>query len=175
MKAVTAPDAGAGWTALHAAASRRGRRQDVAALVDAGADPNALTADGMTPLHRAAPNTRAVLLAAGADPNARAKHPNSVGVDGWTPLHVAASQGDTETIAALLAAGADPSARDWEGKTPPGLGARRAGVSSGTARPRAPAPKATGAPEARPDVKAIVWVAAAVLVLGLLALVFGGA
>ncbi len=84
-------------------------------MLDAGADPNALTADGFTPLHGAASGGTVeavtVLLAAGADLMARDS-------DGQTPLHRAARFGTGEVVVALLETGADPHARDTDGKLP---------------------------------------------------------
>ena len=88
-----------------------------AALLEAGADPNARDKDDRTPLHSAARSNGneavvAALLEAGADPNARDK-------DDRTPLHSAArSNGNPAVFAALLEAGADLKARDEEGKLP---------------------------------------------------------
>ena len=90
---------------------------DVQAELAKGADPNARTENGWTPLHQAArynenPAIVQALLDAGADPNARNK-------DGWTPLHLAARSNENPAgVQALLAAGADLNARDEDGETP---------------------------------------------------------
>ena len=84
-------------------------------LLDRGADPNARSESGETPLHHARLASREVfdrLTAAGADPNAADRM-------GRTPLHLAAS--DKRFLNAtnrLLAAGADPNARTDDGATP---------------------------------------------------------
>ena len=72
----------------------------VAALLNAGADPNARNRKGWTPLHhgalyRRAPLAVTALLLAGADPNAQAG-------DGKTPLHVAAGNGHAPWMVPLL-------------------------------------------------------------------------
>ena len=95
--------------------------EQLAACLDAGADPKAQDENGLTPLHLAAvgnenPAVIAALLEAGADLKARNK-------DGMTPLHLAAwFNGNPAVIAALLEAGADPKARDEFGNTPSPLG-----------------------------------------------------
>lgn len=97
-----------------------------AALIEAGADPNARGWDGGTTLHTAAqtnaePAVAKVLLDAGADIAARDEN-------GATPLHLATDEEnplnrspDSESphvLGVLLAAGADLSARDGKGDTP---------------------------------------------------------
>ena len=97
-----------------------------AALIEAGADPNARDYSGATTLHKAAltnaePAVAKVLLDAGADIAARDEN-------GATPLHLAAVEQNPlnrspdskspHVLAALLAAGADLSARDGKGDTP---------------------------------------------------------
>ncbi len=97
-----------------------------AALIEAGADPNARGWDGGATLHKAAltnaePAVVKVLLDAGADIAARDEN-------GATPLHLATVEEnplnrspDSESphvLAPLLAAGADLSARDGKGDTP---------------------------------------------------------
>ena len=136
-----------GLTPLHKAALQ-GDTATIAALRDAGADPNAMAKGRGTPLHEAAsgghPEAIAALRDAGADPNARAKcrrtplheaaswgHPKAIaalrdaGADlnartwfGWTPMHKAAGHGQPAAITALRDAGADPNARTWFGRTP---------------------------------------------------------
>ena len=104
-------------TPLHSAAGT-GDTAALAALLDAGADPNARHA-GFTPLHYAAafPSHRInderprfafavpALLAAGADPNA-------CDSAGFTPLHHAAIHSRPGAVLALRRAGADPDACD---------------------------------------------------------------
>ncbi|GAA3764703.1 ankyrin repeat domain-containing protein [Plantactinospora mayteni] len=86
----------------------------VVALLAAGADPDAATPDGSTPLYRAsvqglAPVVR-LLLAAGAAPDTESGHG-----DEGTPLTGAAAWGHTEVVRALLAYGADPDRREDAG------------------------------------------------------------
>jgi ankyrin repeat protein len=88
----------------------------VAALLDAGADPNVPADDGFPPLIAAltcaipAPGAAVrtdvhqlaqLLLDHGADVGQR-------GVNDYTPLHLAAARGDLEMVEMLLAHGADP-------------------------------------------------------------------
>lgn len=88
-----------------------------AVLLDAGADVNALSRNGRTPLHEAAayasdPAVIDLLVEAGADVNAH-------DANGYTPLHSAAwFNPRPEITAALIAAGADVNARDPEGYVP---------------------------------------------------------
>ena len=84
-------------------------------LIKAGADVNATSKDGWTPLHWAARkgHTDAViaLLEAGADVNATDERD-------LTPLYWAAFKGHTDAVIALLEAGADVRATDNRGRTP---------------------------------------------------------
>lgn len=78
-------------------------------LVDAGANANAVSDRGWTPLHAACVRSDAptisVLLAAGAAVNVRDD-------GGTTPLIACAGAGSLEGVKALLTAGADPKAQD---------------------------------------------------------------
>ncbi len=103
--------------AIHAAAARADDPVTISLLVRAGADVNARTNNGQTPLHEAAatnnnPAIIEALVEAGADVNARA-------AGGRTPLHVAAA-GNTNPamVVALLEAGADLRTRTATGSTP---------------------------------------------------------
>jgi hypothetical protein len=86
-----------------------------AALIDQGADTNALDVLGRTPLYTAAFYKRSelakLLLAHGAKVN--------VGdTTGLTPLHAAVLAGSVEVAALLIDAGAGINARSSSGKTP---------------------------------------------------------
>ena len=93
-----------------------------AVLLDAGADVNALSQAGRTPLHEAAayasdPAAIELLVEAGGDVNAH-------DANGYTPLHSAAWFNPRPEIAtALIDAGADVNARDPEGYVPAERGA----------------------------------------------------
>ena len=93
------------------------QNKDVAELLIAkGADVNARTVDGYTPLHQATilglMDVAELLIAKGADVNAKNK-------DGTTPIHLASIKAHNEDIAELLIAnGADVNAKDKDGLTP---------------------------------------------------------
>ena len=99
-----------GATALHRAALHAADPAEIAALVAAGADPDAAGPYGGTPLHWAALRTDGAavvgaLLAAGADPDVRDEFGN-------TPLHWAVTFNDDPAVIGVeLAAGTDPHER----------------------------------------------------------------
>ena len=107
---------GDGMTGLHWAA-KHGDVEMAAMLIDAGADPEAVTRLGEhTPLHVASTAGHAsvvtVLVEAGADVNTST-------TTGTTPLHFAAASGSGEAVAMLLAHGSDANARESQwGQTP---------------------------------------------------------
>jgi ankyrin repeat protein len=84
-------------------------------LVEAGADKEAVTANGGTPLHVAACEGHVpvvkTLFEAGADKEAATSN-------GYTPLNVAACEGHVAVVAALVEAGADKEASSADGGTP---------------------------------------------------------
>jgi ankyrin repeat protein len=102
-----------GWTALHAAATRN-HVDVVRRLLSSGADVDARTEDGVTPLLNAACAGRPVieaLLAAGA--NAAAKDRGQ----GWRPLDRFADYANAAGVELVLKAGADVDAEDFNGGT----------------------------------------------------------
>lgn len=98
---------------LHAAATS-GDADQIAALIEHGAKPDARAPDGSTPLHTAARHGQsaavAALVEAGANPDFR-------NADSTTPLHLAASAGDAASIELFVGIGADTEATDDRGRT----------------------------------------------------------
>lgn len=92
----------------------------VAALLDAGASPNASIRDAVTPLHVAAAGAKeeiaALLLERGADPHAKTTS-NIPAFRGRTVLMDAVIGKSLPLIRKLLEAGVDPLARDGGGQT----------------------------------------------------------
>lgn len=84
-------------------------------LVEAGADKEAKSNDGLTPLSLAVRNgpfeVIKLLIGAGANEEARCN-------DGLTPLSWAALEGHFETVRVLVEAGANKEAKDNAGQTP---------------------------------------------------------
>ncbi len=89
----------------------------VGALLDAGAQADARSPDGFTPLQLAAyfgaPAAAALLVERGADVDAVADNPQRI-----APLHAAVAGRRPEVVRLLLAAGATPDARQHGGWTP---------------------------------------------------------
>jgi len=105
-------------TPLHAAASR-GNRAAVELLLKAGANVNAVDADGASPIHACSQGGIVeALLAHGAQPSLVNKR-------GATPLHSGAYFGREAAVRALLAHGSDKTIRDTDGKLPVDLARER--------------------------------------------------
>ncbi len=123
------PSACRGQTALHVAAT--GRAEVVALLLEHGANPNACTVRGVTPLHKAAaqPAILAMLLQAGAD----IEHADDLG---RTPLHWAVQSRAAESVAVLLRGGAAVNAGNIDGETALHVAARvgAAGIATSLAQ-----------------------------------------
>ena len=123
---VDAKSSRSGSTPLHFAANY-GRKEIAELLISKGAEVNAKSNKGITPLHNAAlggGNQNAahggqkeiaeLLIAKGAEVNAKDR-------DGFTPLHSAAQvwiKVNTEVVELLIAEGADVNAKDDDGTTP---------------------------------------------------------
>lgn len=101
-----------GATALHYAVAN-GHASVVRALLAARADANARTANGVTPLHKAAAESETIgaLLRAGANVNA-------MDASGRTPLHWAARYDDAQAVRMFAGRGADANAADNGDNTP---------------------------------------------------------
>jgi ankyrin repeat protein len=91
--------------------------EKVAALLDAGGDPDARTPDGFTPLQLAAffgaPASAELLISRGADVDAVADNPMRI-----QPLHAATAGRHREIALRLIAAGAQLDGRQRHGWTP---------------------------------------------------------
>lgn len=104
-----------GVTLLMAAATRGARGRTLQTLVENGADVNARSLAGRTPLLIAAKADRPLgvgrLLSGGAEVDTPDR-------DGWTPLMLAARIGSKPIVDLLLDAGADPNTSSALGWTP---------------------------------------------------------
>ena len=112
-----------GRTALHAAA-KRGATDIILALFEAGAEPNAKTADGFSPLCVAC--SKGQLNAVHVLVNRLTRDGNTIRADldercgpkQWTALHVAAGRCYRQIVQLLVDAGADPTAITLDNQTP---------------------------------------------------------
>ncbi|PNH10016.1 Ankyrin-2 [Tetrabaena socialis] len=102
-----------GHAALYSAAAS-GDVGAVATLLEAGADVDARTKVGQTPLHVASRLGHTAVVAALLQAHADASVKDRAG---WAPLHYASRSGHTVVVAALLQAHADASAKDKSGRT----------------------------------------------------------
>lgn len=98
---------------LFQAAAERGMNDVLRAMLDGGADVNAVSSSGtalMAAAYRGNTATVRLLLDTNADPNTGT-------MNGWMPLMSASAMGHTEVVRLLLAAGAHPWAKDKDGDT----------------------------------------------------------
>ncbi|XP_048136318.1 putative ankyrin repeat protein RF_0381 isoform X2 [Rhodamnia argentea] len=98
-----------------------GQQDAVKFLLEHHANPNAETADRLTPLFASVNNSSLECLKLLIQWGAQVKVTLP---KGGTPLHVAALRGNLDVINCLLEAGADPNVRDEDGMTPIQLAAR---------------------------------------------------
>ena len=96
-------------------ATHHGHVEVARMLVEAGADVEALAADGATPMHIAAQNAHLevvrTLVEAGADVEAQKAR-------GSRPMHIAAAHGQVDAMRTLRELGADIEAMDAAGRRP---------------------------------------------------------
>ena len=98
---------------LHQAILRK-RTEIARALIQAGADVNAIDSSQRTPVHLAVVRNLPGLIASLANAGAKLNEQDAAG---WTPLHWAAAKDQLEMTQALIAAGADAHARSAQGGT----------------------------------------------------------
>jgi len=111
-----------GKTALFAAIGNSNQEPAARRLLEMGANPNATTRLGSTPLISAAYSGPLSAVRLLVEHKARI---DVAGNDGWTALHGAARRGSMEIVRYLLANGAKPDARTDKGKLPSDLAAVR--------------------------------------------------
>ncbi|MDF2940193.1 MAG: ankyrin repeat and box protein 2-like isoform [Gammaproteobacteria bacterium] len=87
----------------------------VKVLLDAGADPDISTEDGVTALHVSCLVGELAIVQALLAAKA---NPNLVNYEGCTALHLACSIDRADIVRALLLAGADPNIQDPQGRAP---------------------------------------------------------
>lgn len=104
-----------GYTALCAAASM-GSTACAKRLLDEGADVNAATKAGMTPLLLALNKGHTSLARMLVDEYAA--DPHRTNLNGWTAMHISAAQGNAEDVQMLLSWGVDAVHQDRYGWTP---------------------------------------------------------
>lgn len=123
------PNAGGAHDPPLVAACSSGHSSACSTLIEAGADPNAVSANGMSALFLASAKAAIKLRAADNPADAQdsiscveillqsGASPNTAAAGGFTPLHVAAESGSECLVKALLSAGADANARTDVGQT----------------------------------------------------------
>lgn len=108
-------------TPLHYACLADGKLEHLQQLVARGADVDARTSLGETPLTFAAALNRLEAAIALVEAGANVQHGNQ---KGQTPLHIASLEGHAATAQLLLRRGADPNMPDGAGETPSSLAIR---------------------------------------------------
>jgi ankyrin repeat protein len=101
-----------GLIALHYAVINR-QKEFAEVLVDEGANLNAQTDKGDTPLHKAVYNYEMAVMLVGKGANVNIKNN-----EGETVLHIAARDGRRDVAELVVTKGADVNARDSKGFTP---------------------------------------------------------
>jgi cytohesin len=107
----------AGMTPLHHAA-KRDKKDAVATLLKAGADPLAKDKNGSTPLHLAVEHTYNTDVIEALAKNATKMDWNARDNNGDAPLHVAVRNNQNISIEKLVQVGADPVAQGQHGMIP---------------------------------------------------------
>jgi len=112
-------------------AAETGATETIKQLIGVGANVQATTYGGTTPLHIAARNGHTETVTALINQHKANLHAKND--CGWTPLHVAALNGHTGTVTALIDHGADVGAKENQGCTPLHLAARNGHTDTVTA------------------------------------------
>ena len=102
--AAPAPEMEGDLDAALRTAAEQGQTEEVARLLEAGADVNGRSASGATPLHLATEFNSVSVLKVLVDGGAELDAPNE---DGWSPLMNAAFCGSVSAMVFMLDAGAD--------------------------------------------------------------------
>ncbi|KAG8438198.1 hypothetical protein GDO86_008765 [Hymenochirus boettgeri] len=97
------------------AACSAGDRDEVRALLDAGAPINGTNVDGLTALHQACIDENMEMVQFLVENGSHVNQPDN---EGWTPLHAAASCGFVNIAQYLISKGANVAAVNSEGELP---------------------------------------------------------